>query len=52
MNIPDQDHIDKVIMWISYAEEDIGLANYAMKKPGSVRTGLLHIMLSNALKNI
>ena len=35
MNIPDQDHIDKVILWISYAEEDLGLANYAMKKSGS-----------------
>lgn len=35
MNIPDKDHIDKIILWISYAEEDMSLANYAMKKPGS-----------------
>ncbi len=35
MNIPDQDHIDRVILWISYAEEDMSLANYAMKMPGS-----------------
>lgn len=35
MNIPDQDHIDKVILWISYAEEDLGLAQFALKMPGS-----------------
>ena len=35
MNIPDQDHLDKVILWISYAEEDLGLAQYALKMPGS-----------------
>lgn len=35
MNIPDQDHLDKVILWISYAEDDLGLAHYAMTMPGS-----------------
>ena len=35
MNLPDQDHLDKVILWISYAEEDLGLAQYALKMPGS-----------------
>ncbi len=35
MNIPDQDHIDKVILWISYAEEDLGLARFALEMPGS-----------------
>lgn len=35
MNIPDQDHIDKVILWISYAEEDLGLVQFALKMPGS-----------------
>ena len=35
MSIPDLDHIEKVILWISYAEDDMGLARYAMKMPGS-----------------
>lgn len=35
MNLPDQDHLDKVLLWISYAEEDLGLAQYALKMPGS-----------------
>lgn len=35
MSIPDLDHIENVILWISYAEDDIGLARYAMKMPGS-----------------
>jgi HEPN domain-containing protein len=35
MSIPDQDHIENVILWMSYADEDLGLANYAMKMPGS-----------------
>jgi HEPN domain-containing protein len=34
MNIPDQDHIENVILWMSYADEDLNLANYAMKMPG------------------
>ncbi|HLB70542.1 MAG: hypothetical protein OIN88_14145 [Candidatus Methanoperedens sp.] len=35
MSIPDLDHIKNVILWISYAEDDIGLARHAMKMPGS-----------------
>ncbi len=35
MSIPDIEHIEKVILWISYAEDDMGLAQYAMKMPGS-----------------
>ncbi len=35
MSIPDQDHIDKVILWISYAEDDLGLAQFALTMPGS-----------------
>ena len=35
MSIPDQDHIENVILWMSYADEDLGLANYAMKMPGN-----------------
>lgn len=35
MSIPDQDHLDKVILWISYAEEDLSLAHFALKMPGS-----------------
>ena len=35
MNKPDQDHIDAVILWISYAEEDFGLAKFALKMPSS-----------------
>lgn len=35
MSIPDQNHIENVILWMSYADEDFGLANYAMKMPGS-----------------
>jgi HEPN domain-containing protein len=35
MSIPDQDHIENVILWMNYADEDLGLANYAMKMPGS-----------------
>ncbi len=35
MSIPDQAHIENVILWMSYADEDLGLANYAMKMPGS-----------------
>jgi HEPN domain-containing protein len=34
MTIPDKDHIDKVILWISCAEEDLGLAQFALKMPG------------------
>ncbi len=34
MSIPDQDHINKVLLWMSYADEDLDLANYAMKMPG------------------
>jgi len=35
MSIPDQDHINKVFLWMSYADEDLDLANYAMKMSGS-----------------
>src|SRR4030067_2967013 len=35
MNLPDQDHLDKVLLWISCADEDLGLAQYALKMPGS-----------------
>ena len=35
MNIPDKDHIDRVILWISYAEEDLSLARFALEMPGS-----------------
>ncbi len=35
MSIPDKDHIDKAILWISYAEDDLGLAHYAMTMPGN-----------------
>ncbi len=35
MSIHDQDHINKVLLWMSYADEDLNLANYAMKMPGS-----------------
>jgi len=35
MSIPDQDHIENVILWMSYADEDLNLANYAMKMPGN-----------------
>jgi len=35
MSIHDQDHINKVLLWMSYADEDLDLANYAMKMPGS-----------------
>lgn len=35
MNLPDQDHLDKVILWISYAEEDLAIAQYTLKMPGS-----------------
>jgi HEPN domain-containing protein len=35
MSIPDQDHINKVLLWMSYADEDLDLANYALKMPGS-----------------
>jgi len=35
MSIPDLEHIENVILWMSYADEDLGLANYAMKMPGS-----------------
>jgi HEPN domain-containing protein len=34
MSIPDQDHINRVLLWMSYADEDMDLANYAMKMPG------------------
>ncbi len=34
MSIPDQDHINRVLLWMSYADEDLDLANYAMKMPG------------------
>jgi len=34
MSIPDQDHITKVLLWISFADEDLVLANYALKMPG------------------
>lgn len=30
MSNPDKDHIENVILWMSYADEDLGLANYAM----------------------
>ena len=35
MSNPDHDHIENVILWMSYADEDLNLANYAMKMPGS-----------------
>ena len=34
MSIPDQDHINRVLLWMSYADEDLDLANYALKMPG------------------
>lgn len=34
MSIPDQDHINRVLLWLSYADEDLVLANYALKMPG------------------
>ena len=34
MSIPDQDHINRVLLWMSYADEDMDIANYAMKMPG------------------
>lgn len=35
MSIPDKDHLEKVILWISYAEDDLGLAHYALTMPDS-----------------
>ena len=35
MSIPDQDHIENVLLWMSYADEDLNLAKYVMKMPGS-----------------
>jgi HEPN domain-containing protein len=34
MSIPDKDHINRVLLWMSYADEDLVLANYAKKMPG------------------
>ncbi len=34
MSIPDKDHINRVLLWMSYADEDSVLANYALKMPG------------------
>lgn len=52
MSIPDQDHINRVLLWMSYADEDQDLANYAMKMPGIRSYRLIAFLRSDVLTNI